>query len=53
MTKHHILFELPSVEGWALIAGATFTDPMSDLDPVDGYIKQEARIRAAQFRAAM
>ena len=51
LTMRTILYELPSSQSFALLAGAHATDPMCDAEPVHGYIAQEVKRRqAAIFR---
>jgi hypothetical protein len=45
MTMHHLMYELPSVQGHALLAGAVLTDPMCDDEPNRAYIHQEIEKR--------
>jgi len=45
LSMHHLLYELPEVQGHALLAGAAATDPMGAGDIKGGYISQEIKRR--------
>jgi hypothetical protein len=53
MTMDFVLFELPSVQGRALLAVARVADPMSSEELVHGYIKQGTEAQAKGLLANM
>lgn len=42
-----VLYRLPSVQGFALAAGAIMTEPMLDAEPVNAYVRQGVKQRVA------